>query len=306
MRVLITGATGLIGKNITQLFHEKGIKVNYLTTSKEKIEKIENYQGFYWNPKNGEIDSHCLEGVGAIINLAGASVFQPWTEKNKKIILQSRLDSLKLLYKTLNENEHTVIQLVSASAIGIYPSSYQKMYYEDTSETSEDFLGQVVQKWEAAAEEFNQLGLRVAKVRIGLVLANDGGALPQMSRPLKYGLGTSLGSGKQWQSWIHIEDLARVFLHILENGLSGPYNAVAPNPITHEQLIEQLADTMGKKVWLPKVPAFALKTLMGEMSTLVLGSQLVSSDKIEKTGFSFHYVNLKQALNNLQHKKTGQ
>lgn len=306
MRVLITGATGLVGKNITRLFHEKGINVSYLTTSKDKIQKIENFRGYYWDPKKGEIDVHCLEGVGAIINLAGASVFQPWTKKNKRAILQSRLDSLKLLYKTLKENEHTVAQLASASAIGIYPSSYQKMYYEDASETSEGFLGQVVQKWEAAAEEFNQINLRVAKVRTGLVLANEGGALPQMLRPLKYGLGTSLGTGKQWQSWIHIDDLARIFLHIIENGLTGTYNAVAPNPVTNKQFIEQLADVMGKKVWLPKVPAFAIKTLMGEMSSLVLASQLVSSDKIEKTGFSFHYVNLKQALDNLWHKKTGQ
>lgn len=305
MRVLITGATGLIGTEIVRLCHEKGININYLTTGKEKIEKRENYKGFYWNPASGEIDQRCLEGVGSIINLAGASVFQPWTKKNKAKILNSRLDSLNILYKLLRENDHQVGQLISTSAVGIYSSSFQKMHYEDDHELNTSFLGHVSQKWESAADHFKGLGLRVAKVRVGLVLAQDGGALPQMKRPIAFNVGTALGSGKQWQSWIHIHDLARIYLHILENGLTGAYNGVAPNPVTHQTLIKQLANTMGKKIWLPKVPGFALKTVMGEMSSIVLESQLVSSEKIEKTGFSFYYINLKQAFENLFHKKTG-
>ncbi|MFD2517998.1 TIGR01777 family oxidoreductase [Salinimicrobium flavum] len=305
MRILITGATGLIGKKITQICHEKGVGVNYLTTSKKKIKEKENYRGFFWNPSSGEIDVRCLEGVGAIINLAGASVFQPWTKKAKANILNSRVDSLNLLFQTLKNNPHEVGQIISASAIGIYESSYQKMHYEDESAVDNSFLGKVVQKWEAAVDPFKDLGLRVAKVRIGLVLSNEGGALPQMQRPLAYNLGTSLGSGQQWQSWIHIEDLARIFLHILENGLTGVYNGVAPNPATNEDLTEQLAKTMDKKLWLPKVPSFMLKLVMGEMSSAVLSSQLVSSKKIENTGFDFRYTNLEKAFEDLWHKKTG-
>ncbi len=305
MRVLITGATGLIGKKITSLCHEKGFDVSYLTHSKHKLEEREDYRGFYWNPRKGEIDTTCLEGVGAIINLAGASVFQPWTSQNKKKILNSRIDSLNLLYKTLTENEHEVGQLISASAIGIYPSSTQKMHYEDEQEIADGFLGKVVQQWELAADQFNKLDLRVAKIRIGLVLSNDGGALPQMERPIKYNVGTALGSGTQWQSWIHIKDLARIFLHVLEKGLTGVYNGVAPNPVTHQDLMEQLARTMGKSLWLPKIPVLLLKTIMGEMSSVVLDSQLVSSKKIQDSGFNFYFINLQPAFDDLWQKKAG-
>lgn len=299
MRVLITGATGLIGSKITGLCHKNGIKVNYLSTSKNKIQEKENYRGFYWNPSSGDIDADCLQGVGAIINLAGANIFQPWTKKAKAEILNSRVNSLNTLYKTLNENEHEVGHLISASAIGIYPSSLQKMHFEDEKAVDDSFLGEVTQKWEAAAERFNGLEIRVSKVRIGLVLSNKGGALAQMKKPIKFNMGAALGSGKQWQSWIHIEDLARIFLYILQNGLSGVYNAVAPNPVTNSTLTQQLAKTMDKNIWLPNVPAFVLKLLMGEMSSIILSSQLVSCKKIRETGFSFHYINLERALRDL-------
>ncbi|MDX1753844.1 MAG: TIGR01777 family oxidoreductase, partial [Salinimicrobium sediminis] len=246
MRILITGATGLVGSEITRLLHEKGININYLTTSRSKIEKSDNYKGFYWNPSKGEIDTKCLEGVGAIINLAGASVFQPWTASNKKKILNSRIDSLNLLYKTLEENDHEVGQLASASAIGIYPSSTQKMHYEEEKEVADNFLGEVSEKWEVAAQKFSNLGVRVAIVRIGIVLARDGGALPQIARPVKYNVGTALGSGKQWQSWIHVTDLARLFLFLISNGAKGVFNGVAPNPVTNEDLTREVAAVLDK------------------------------------------------------------
>jgi uncharacterized protein len=305
MRVLITGATGLVGKSITRLCHARGIEVNYLTTSRSKIVQNDNYKGFFWDPSTGEIDPACLHSVGSIINLAGASVFQPWTEKNKAKILNSRVESLRLLFKTLKENNHQVGQLVSASAIGIYPSSFQKMRYENDPEVSNGFLGKVVQKWESAADDFEALGLRVAKIRIGLVLAKDGGALPVMARPLKYGLGAPIASGAQWQSWIHLNDLSRIFIHVFSNGLTGIYNGVAPNPVTNQELTEQLAKSLNKSLWLPKVPAVLIKMVTGKMSSLVLDSQLVSSDKIQATGFEFHYINFQQALEDLWHKKTG-
>ena len=299
MRILITGATGLVGSEITRLLHEKGININYLTTSRSKIEKSDNYKGFYWNPSTGEIDTKCLEGVGAIINLAGASVFQPWTASNKKKILHSRIDSLNLLYKTLEENDHEVGQLASASAIGIYPSSTQKMHYEEEKEVADNFLGEVSEKWEVAAQKFSNIGVRVAIVRIGIVLARDGGALPQIARPVKYNVGTALGSGKQWQSWIHVTDLARLFLFLISNGAEGVFNGVAPNPVTNEDLTREVAAVMDKKIWLPKVPGFALKLVMGEMSTVVLGSQLVSSKKVEEEGFNFQFINLRQAIRDI-------
>lgn len=306
MRVLITGATGLIGKKITELCHEKGFKVNYLSTSKDKLQNSDDYRGYYWDPSNGEIDSSCLDGVGTIINLAGENVFQPWTRKAKARILNSRLDSLNLLFKTLEETSNEVGQLISASAIGIYESSYQKMHTEDAKKVDNSFLGKVTQQWEAAANQFNDLGLRVSIIRIGLVLSDEGGALAQMQKPFKYNLGAALGSGKQWQSWIHIEDLARIFVHVLQKGLAGIYNAVAPNPVTNKTLTFQLAKIMGKKIWLPNVPAPVLKISMGEMSQIILSSQLVCSKKINETGFNFHYINLEKALRDLLNHKTGE
>jgi uncharacterized protein len=305
MRILITGATGLVGTEITRLCHESGIGVNFLTTSKAKIEKSETYRGYYWNPSKGEIDERCLEGVGAIINLAGANVFQPWTSSAKKKILSSRIDSLKLLYKVLKENSHEVSQVVSASGISIYPSSPTKMYEEKDKEVADDFLGEVTQKWEEAADKLNELEVKVSKVRTGIVLSDEGGALPQIIRPVKLNLGAPLGSGQQWQSWIHNRDLARLYLFVIKKGLEGVYNGVAPNPATNEELTREIALVLGKKLWLPKVPGFALKLAMGDMSTLVLGSQLVSSKKIEDMGFEFHYVNLRQAIKDIMHKKTG-
>lgn len=299
MRVLITGATGMIGSELTRLCHEKGIDVNYLTTSKSKISKKDNYKGFYWDAKSGEIEAGCLDGVKTIVHLAGATIAEPWSPSYKKTIIKSRTETAALLLKTLQENEHQVENFISASAIGYYPSSLQKLYHEDFPSASNTFVGKVVKEWEAAADAFEKEGLDVAKIRVGLVLAHDGGMLAKVKKPVSINLGAPLGSGKQWQSWIHIEDLAGIFLFAIENELSGVYNAVAPNPVTNKELTKELASQMGKKVWLPNVPSFVLKGLLGEMSEIVLSSQLVSSDKIQSAGYSFKFKNLSRALGDL-------
>mgnify|MGYP003722994143 CR=1 FL=1 len=185
MKVLITGATGLVGSEIVKLCEKENIAVNYLTTSKEKIENKPNYQGFYWNPKTGEIDKNCLNGVSKIINLVGASVSKPWTSSNKKAILNSRLDSANLLLKTLQENENDITQIVSASAIGVYPDSLTTLYHEDFPGKANNFLGDVVIKWEAAVDQFANAGLEVCKIRIGLVLSDKGGALTPIKKIVK-------------------------------------------------------------------------------------------------------------------------
>jgi len=299
MRVLITGATGLVGSNIAKKCIGKGIKVNYLTTSKDKIENKQNYKGFYWDPTNSEFDENCLDGVDAIIHLAGASIAKRWTSSYKEEIIDSRVETAKLLYNSLKSSNRHISQFISASAVGIYPSSLQKLYTEDDSKIDDSFLAEVVEKWEAAADSFKDLNIKVAKVRTGLVLAKNGGALQKMKEPADFNLGAAFGSGKQWQSWIHIEDLADLYMHILDNGLEGVYNGVAPNPVTNTELMEGIAKQLDKNVWLPNVPAIALKVALGDMSTVVLSSQLVSSDKIEKTGFSFRYKNLTKALEDL-------
>ncbi len=299
MRVLITGATGMIGSKVTSLCREKGIKVNYLTTSKSKISKEDDYKGFYWDPAEGQIEKACIEGVKTIVHLAGASIAEPWSNSYKRTIIRSRTQTAALLLKTLKEESHEVENFISASAIGIYPSSLQKLYFEDDKLVADNFLGEVVVKWEAAADEFEKEGLDVAKIRIGLVMAEEGGMLEKIKKPVSINLGAALGSGKQWQSWIHIEDLARIFLFAIENNLSGIYNATAPNPVTNKELTKELAKQMNKPLWLPNVPKIVLKTLLGEMSQMVLSSQLVSSEKIESAGYDFKYKNLARALADL-------
>ncbi|MCB7481376.1 TIGR01777 family oxidoreductase [Christiangramia sediminis] len=299
MRILITGATGLIGSKLSTLCREEGIKVNYLTTSKSKIKNYDDYQGFYWDPKNEVIEGGCLKDVHTIVHLAGASIAEPWSDSYKKTIIKSRTQTAALLHKTLSENSHQVENFISASAIGVYPSSLEKLYFEDDKVVADNFVGEVVEKWEAAADNFESLGLDVAKIRVGLVLAKDGGMLEKIKKPISLNMGAALGSGKQWQSWIHIDDLAGIFLFAIKNQLTGIYNAVAPNPVTNKELTKELASIMGKSVWLPNVPPFALKALLGEMSQIVLSSQLVSSEKIESAGYNFNYTNFSRALADL-------
>ena len=296
MRVLITGATGLIGTEIVKLCHDKNIAVNYLTTSSSKLTKDENYKGFLWNPSKNEIDTDCIKDVDAIINLVGATISKRWTDTYKKEIILSRTQSTQLLFNTLQNNPHHIKQIISASAIGVYLDSLTNYYTEDETSISSSFLGQVVEKWEHAVDAFKEIGVEVTKVRIGLVLFKKGGALPQMAKPFKFGLGAALGSGKQWQSWIHITDLARLFLHVLEEELTGVYNAVAPNPETNQTLSKQIAKTLNMPFFLPNVPRFVLKLVLGEMHILLFESQRVSSKKVEDTGFDFKYYNLKNAL----------
>lgn len=298
-KVLITGATGLIGSELVRQCRLDGIAVNYLTTSKEKIENSENYNGFYWNPKKREIDVKAFEGVTAIINLVGATISKCWTKQYKKVILDSRVETIDLLYETLQKVDHNIVHFITASGIGIYPNSKTKLYTEEDNEVDDTFLAEVVVAWEAAAAKFQNSGMEVSKVRTGVVLAQEEGALPKLIKPIKLGLGAPLGSGEQWQSWIHIKDIAGIYLFLLKNQLEGKYNAVAPNPVQNKKMTKMIASKLENPLWMPNIPAFALKLLLGEMSVLVLEGQLVSSHKIEQVGYQFKFYNLENALQDL-------
>jgi uncharacterized protein (TIGR01777 family) len=298
-KVLITGATGLIGSELVKQCHREGISVNYLTTSKEKIENSENYNGFYWNPQTKEIDEKAFHGVSAIINLAGSSISKRWTKKYKKVIIDSRVESMKLLYGKLQKIDHNIEHFISASGINIYPNSKTRLYTEEDLEIDNTFLAKVVLAWEAEAVKFKDLGMEVSKVRTGIVLAKDEGALPQIAKPIKLGVGSPLGSGEQWQSWIHIKDIVGIYMFILKNQLEGKFNAVAPNPVQNKKMTKLIASQLESPLWLPNIPAFVLKLLLGEMSVLVLEGQLVSSHKIEQLGYQFKFYNLENALQDL-------
>ncbi|NRD22947.1 TIGR01777 family protein [Winogradskyella litoriviva] len=299
MTVLITGATGLIGQEIVKKCHTEGINVHYLTTSKSKLSTEDNYKGFYWNPNNNEIDHNCFEGVSAIINMVGASISKRWTEDYKTQILESRTKTAKLLQDTIKTHNYKIDHVVSASAIGIYPTSLVNYYEETTTEISDTFLGKVVKEWEAAVDGFKALGCKVAKIRIGLVLAKDGGALPEIVKPIKFGAGAAFGSGKQWQSWIHVKDLASLFVFAVQQNLEGIYNGVAPNAVTNKELTKVAAKVLHRPLILPNIPKFAMKLVLGEMHILLFESQRVSSQKIESEGFNFQFANLKPALEDL-------
>lgn len=297
MKVLIAGATGLVGNEITALFHANGIAVNYLTTRKNKIRSKDNLQGFYWNPSSNEIDLNCFNNVTAIINLAGASISKRWTPKYKQLIQSSRIDSLKTLHKGIFDSGNEQIKsFVSASAIGIYPTSLSNFYTEEETAVDTSFLGDVVDAWEKEINRFKDFKFAIATVRIGLVLSEKGGALPEMAKPIKYYVGAAFGSGEQWQSWIHISDLARIFLFIIEHQLSGIYNGVGPNPITNTKMVKEIAKALDRPLVLPNIPKFAMNALLGEMSYLLFSSQRVSSKKIEEEGFIFDHNNICHAL----------
>lgn len=301
MRILVSGATGLVGQSLLEKAMQQGHQIHYLTTRKNQLNAIAKAQGFYWNPAKGEIDTQCFDGVDAIIHLAGASIAQRWTKKNKKAILDSRVEGTALLAKSLNElsGKHNIKQVVSASAIGIYPSSATAVYTEDYIAHPNTFLEKVVIQWEQAADAFQTAGVGLCKLRIGLVLTKEGGVLGPMKISTSFGLGAAFGTGKQMQSWIHVDDLVALFLQATAKGWEGVYNAVSPQPISQNDFAKTLSKAMRRPYFLPTVPSSLIRLVAGEMSVLVFNSQQVSAKKIQQKGFEFTYPDLLPAMQSL-------
>ena len=297
--ILITGATGLVGKALVKKCLSIGFNVHYLTTCKTKISSKKNYKGFYWNPQLNKIDVRCFEGVSVVINLAGSSIAQRWTKASKSIIISSRKNALELLHSTIDTYKFPIKQVISASAIGIYPDSKTRYYKEDFQGTDASFLRTVVRSWEGALKSFKSLGIKTTALRIGIVLDANEGALPKISGPIKGYIGSALGSGEQWQSWIHIDDLVSLFLFVLESNLDGVFNAVAPNPVQQKDFVKSVAKALNRPLFFPNIPEFVLNFVFGEMSAIVLESQRVSTQNIQNLGFQYKYHELDTALDHL-------
>jgi hypothetical protein len=299
MRILITGATGLVGQALVAQLHKQGHDIHYLTTSKQKIIQKEHYKGFYWNPKTGEIDTSCFDEVAVLIHLAGANVAKRWTSSYKKEILESRVKSTELLIDSLQNTKHSIHQVIAASAIGIYEDALAAIYREDSESFSGSFLGKVVAEWERATRQFNSLKVLVCQVRIGIVLSPKGGALVKMADPIKKGFGAVIGNGKQWQSWIYITDLVRAIQYIIVHKSSGILNLTAPNPVTNSTLTKQIAQYHNKKIRLPGIPKLMMHIILGEMHQILFESQHVLPHGLLHSGFEFQFGSLPQVFQDL-------
>ena len=300
--VLITGATGLIGTALTEMLLENGYQVSHLSRSKTAQKTVKSYT---WDITSGFIENGALENANIVIHLAGAGVADKrWSEQRKKEILQSRVQTTQLLCKKLQEVNSPCHLFIAASAIGIYGRDTGSDLINEESDPGTWFLSDVTKTWESEIATLSTLKLRLVTLRLGVVLSDRGGALPKIAKSVRLNLGAILGSGKQYMSWIHIDDVCGIFLKALKNpGIVGVFNVVAPNPVTNEKFTRTLASVLNRFIWLPPVPAQALTVMLGEMAQIVLGGNRVSPQKIQSAGYQFRFTELKPALEELLIKK---
>ena len=293
MRVLISGARGLIGSALTARLQNESHEVVRLVRTK----KGDDLVSILWNPESGAVDKSSLEGFDTVIHLAGENIgARRWSREHKARIRESRTDSTRLLSRTLAGLEKPPRTFICASAIGYYGNRGDEILTE-TSPPGEGFLAEVCRDWEDAAAPAAEKDIRVVNLRTGVVLANEGGALEKMVKPIKLGLGGKLGSGRQYMSWITLEDEIGAIIHILNHEqIAGPVNLVSPHPVTNAEFTDQAAKFLNRRAFLP-VPAFILRLVAGEMAdALVLASVRVQPVRLLESGFNFKYPDLETAL----------
>ena len=301
--VLISGGTGLIGTKLTHLLTESNYEVIVLSRNRNISSANPKITYSFWDINKQVIDAEVLKKADHILHLAGAGVMDKmWTQEYKKEIIESRVKSSELLIRTLAENSHHVKTFVSASATGWYgPDSYplsHKDGFIETDAAGNDFLGETCLLWETSVEPVAEMGIRLVKLRTGIVLSNDGGAFKEFKKPLRFGFAVILGSGKQVISWIHIDDICRIYIEAIENkSINGSYNAVAPLPVTNKKLVIEMAERLRNKFYIPiHIPTFLLKSFIGKRSTEILKSATVSNKKIKSTGFTYLYPAIESAI----------
>ena len=294
--VLITGGTGFIGKKLTKILLERGYSVSILTrNSKPNTEGVTYY---VWDVSSQSIEEAAVLKAVYIIHLAGENIAEKkWTAKRKAEIRESRTQSAQLIYSVLKKHNKRIEAFVSASGIGFYGAINGEGICTENTLPANDFIGTVCQEWEKSADLMAGLGIRTVKIRTGLVLGKDEGILKKLTPIFKRGLGSALGSGKQYMPWIHIQDLCMMYIEAIENEkMAGAYNATINDSTTNLTFSKALANSFGFSIWLPNVPAFLIRLGMGEMASIVLSGRRVSSDKVKSLGFRFQFKNLKKAL----------
>lgn len=291
--VLITGGTGLVGSYLTSLLLQKGYSVSLLSRTPSEKENI-----YHWDLKKGEIEAEAIENADYIINLTGANIStQRWSKTRKVELLSSRLDSIALIHASLEKYNHKIKAFISASAVGFYGNKLTEKTFDETHPPAQDFLAQTCFKAEKEMLKFKSSGIRTIILRTGIVLSNQGGALPKMITPVKFGIGSAIGTGKQYVPWIHIHDLCCLYIKAIEDQeTDGIYNAVAPEFSNNYSFTKCLAKVLRKPFWPINVPGFILKIVYGEMSQIILTGCKVSAEKVKKSGFTFTFPSLESAL----------
>lgn len=289
---LITGGTGMVGQELSRVLLAQGHQVRVLSTRKSRNGHA------YWDPGQGTMDTDALQGVEAVFHLAGANVAERWTRKHKQAILDSRIQGAETLFNAIQAMpaDERPKAFISASAVGIYPNDPERLYHE-VDGGAEGFLGDVVRAWEHQADRMEELGLRVAKLRIGIVLGKNSGVLATLLPIFKWGLGAPLGNGRHWMPWIHVNDLARQFMHLADHvDCVGIWNGVGPDSTRNREFSRTLAQALRRPFFAPSVPAWALHLALGEMAQVGLMSTRCSAAKWEGVGFDFHYPTLDAAF----------
>jgi len=294
--VLITGASGAIARVLSKRLQPQ-YSIRFLTRKKEAENEFE------WDLEHHIVDEKAFDNVSHIIHLAGANISEKrWSQDRKKELIYSRTETAQLILDTLKKTNTRLKTFISASGINFYGTKTTETVFTENDPSGNDFLSEIAVAWEKAADAFKEQNIadRVVKIRTAVVLSKHDGALPKLMTPIRFGVGSPLGNGKQYMPWIHVEDLCAIYELALQNPeMEGAFNAAAPQHITNAQLTREIAELMKKPLFLPNIPAFVLKLIFGELADALLEGSRASSDKLQKMGFRFQFPNLKMALEDL-------